>query len=127
MTTQVPSPSASPTDAYIDTFPAPVQERLRTLRQLIQDAQPDAEEMFSYGMPAFRRNDVTIWFAAYKKHIGLYPMYGMALYNEEMAPYRGKGTKDALHFPHDQPLPTDLLVRLVQHKFSESPSSTPRS
>ncbi|RYC70160.1 iron chaperone [Spirosoma sordidisoli] len=127
MTTQVPSPHASPIDAYIDTFPAPVQERLRTLRQLIQDAQPDAEETFSYGMPAFKRNDVTIWFAAYKKHIGLYPMYGMALYNAEMAPYRGKGTKDALHFPHDQPLPTDLLVRLVQHKFSDSPSSTPRS
>jgi uncharacterized protein YdhG (YjbR/CyaY superfamily) len=102
---------------YIAAFPDDIQENLRLLYKTIKDAVPDVEEGISYAMPAFKRNEQTIWFAAYKKHIGLYPMYGMKHFQEEMQPYRGKNTKDALHFPHNQPLPIPLIQKIVKYKL----------
>ncbi len=104
-------------DAYIANFPENTQRFLAEMRATIKIAAPDAEETISYGMPAFKLNGVSVWFAAYKKHIGLYPVYGMENLQEDMAIYRGKGTKDALHFKYDAPLPVALIEKIVQYKL----------
>ena len=61
------------TDAYIASFPADVQALLQQMRSAIKQAAPDAEEIISYSMPAFRLNGMLVWFAAHTNHIGLYP------------------------------------------------------
>jgi uncharacterized protein YdhG (YjbR/CyaY superfamily) len=102
---------------YIAAFPDDIQEKLELLRSVLKEAVPEAEEVISYAMPAFKLEKQTVWFAAYKKHIGLYPMYGMEHFQEEMQPYRGKNTKDSLHFPYDEPLPIDLIQKIVRYKL----------
>lgn len=104
-------------DAYISAFPDERQNALQQLRAVIHNAVPEAEEAISYGMPAFKLNGVSVWFAAYKYHLGLYPVYGMASMQAEMEEYRGKGTKDALHFPYDKPLPVALIEKIVRYKL----------
>jgi uncharacterized protein YdhG (YjbR/CyaY superfamily) len=106
-------------DAYIAAFPNERQNALQQLRAVIHNAVPEAEEAISYGMPAFKLNGVSVWFAAYKHHLGLYPVYGMASMQAEMEEYRGKGTKDALHFPYDKPLPVALIEKIVRYKLVE--------
>jgi uncharacterized protein YdhG (YjbR/CyaY superfamily) len=101
-------------DEYIATFPSNVQEILEKIRITIKEAVPDAEETISYTMPTFTLNGrYLIYFAAYKKHIGMYPVpTGDAAFNAELLPYiAGKGT---LKFPFDQPIPFDLIGKMVK-------------
>lgn len=107
-------------DQYIAGFPKDRQILLEEIRKAIKIAVPLAEETFSYGMPAFKINSVSVWFAAYKNHIGLYPMYGMEKFRDEMEIYKGKGTKDTLQFPYNKPLPLELIAKLVIHKFEKA-------
>jgi uncharacterized protein YdhG (YjbR/CyaY superfamily) len=106
-------------DAYIATFSDDKQKALQELRTVIKNAVPEAEETISYNMPAFKLHGVSVWFAAYKRHLGLYPVYGMASMQAEMEAYRGKGTKDSLHFPYDKPLPVALIEKIVRYKLVE--------
>lgn len=106
-------------DAYIAAYPEERQVFLTQIREAIKEAVPEAVEAISYGMPAFKLNGQSVWFAAYKHHIGLYPMYGMAIFEEEMRPFRGVGTKDALHFQYNQPLPLALIIKLVVYKLKQ--------
>lgn len=62
-------------------------------------------------MPAFKVGKYHLYFAAYKKHIGFYPVYGLTEIEDEISEYRAKNTKDSLHFSHDKPLPIDLLKK----------------
>ena len=117
-------------DAYIAAYPEERQVFLKQIRATIKEAVPEAEEAISYGMPAFKLNGQSVWFAAYKSHIGLYAMYGMAIFEEEMTPFKGIGTKDALHFPYNQPLPLALIAKIVAYKLKDNqivevPSTTP--
>lgn len=106
-------------DVYISGFPDDIKWRLVQIREAIKKALPNAEESIRYGMPAFKLNKEHIYISAYKRHIGMYPMYGMELLEEELAIYRGKGTKDALHFPHKQELPLELIKKIVKIKAAE--------
>jgi uncharacterized protein YdhG (YjbR/CyaY superfamily) len=104
-------------DAYIATFQPEVQEVLQQIRSAIQVAAPDAREVISYNMPGFRMGEVKVWFAAHKKHIGMYPMYNMEDFPEDLSPYRANGTKDSIHFPLDKPMPLALIGDIVRFKF----------
>jgi uncharacterized protein YdhG (YjbR/CyaY superfamily) len=107
-------------DAYIAAFPKNVQAILEQIRRTIREAAPDAQETTSYGMPTFTLNGrYLIYFAAYKKHIGLYPApIGIAEFHEAVARYgAGKGT---LKFPLDQPLPLELIRNIVQFRVKEN-------
>jgi uncharacterized protein YdhG (YjbR/CyaY superfamily) len=110
-------------DEYIQFFPAEQQGKLVQLRQIILEAAPGAAEKISYGMPGFELHGKLVWFAANKKHIGFYPIYGLKHLEEELAPFRGKGTKDALHFRYDQPLPVELITKMVQYKVARNMES----
>lgn len=107
-------------DEYIAGFPPDVQEILRAVRATIHQAAPSAEETISYKMPAFNlHGHYLIYFAAYKKHIALYPIpAGDPAFSRKIAAYRtGKGT---LRFPLDKPIPYRLIARLVRLRAKEN-------
>lgn len=106
-------------DQYIVTFPAEVQEKLQELRKTISEEAPDAEEAMKYAMPTFVLNGNLVHFAGYKHHIGFYPApSGLKAFPEEIARY--KNSKGAVQFPLDQPLPLDLVRRIVQFRVKEN-------
>jgi uncharacterized protein YdhG (YjbR/CyaY superfamily) len=109
-----------PTDieGYISQFPADVQAVLQEVRETIRRAAPDAEETISYQMPAFRQHGILVYFAAWKKHIGLYPPISgdKAL---ERAVARYAGPKGNLQFPLDEPMPFDLIERIVKLRVKQ--------
>ena len=107
-------------DDYIADFPPEIQEILQRVRETIRKAAPDAEETISYNIPTFNlKGHYLIYFAGYKKHIGLYPVpIGNEELKEEMAPYvSGKGT---LKFPLDKPIPYGLIRKLVKFRIREN-------
>jgi uncharacterized protein YdhG (YjbR/CyaY superfamily) len=104
---------------YIAGFPEDVQEILEKIRMTIKKAAPGAEETISYKMPTFNlKGQYLTYFAAYKKHIGLYPVpAGNAEFNAEVSKYRsGKGT---LQFPLDEPIPYKLISKIVKARTKE--------
>lgn len=101
---------------YIKAQPKEVAERLTIIRKLFHDTLPNTEESIRYDMPAFTVGGDHLYISGYKDHIGIYPMYGIPELDEEMLPYRGKGTKDALHFKHSESLPLDLIKRIILAK-----------
>jgi uncharacterized protein YdhG (YjbR/CyaY superfamily) len=101
---------------YIKRFPPAVQKRLHALRAVFLERLPAAEEQIRYQMPSYRVGRHHLYFAAYKKHIGFYPVYHLAEMEQELAPYRAPKTKDTLHFLHTQPLPLELVKKIIEAK-----------
>ena len=106
-------------DEYITQFPLDVQKTLRTLRNVIKEAAPDAIEKISYQMPAFVLYGNLVYFAAHKSHIGLYPApSGVEAFKDELSGYlAGKGS---IQFPLDKPLPYELIARIVKARVAEN-------
>ena len=105
-------------DEYINTFPEDVQLLLQDLRQAIRDAAPQAKEAISYQMPTFKLHGNLVHFAAYKKHIGFYPApSGIEAFKEDLAPYQF--SKGAIQFPIAEPIPHDLVRKIVQFRVRE--------
>lgn len=100
-------------DAYIATAPPAVQPILTRIRQVAREAVPDAIECISYRMPALRRKKVCFYFAAFRKHIGVYPpVKGSATLQTRVARYRGP--KGNLQFPLDEPIPYALIGQVAK-------------
>ena len=98
-------------DDYIKAFPPDVQSILEKMRRTIGKAAPEAEETISYKMPAFRlKGRVLVYFAAFKRHIGVYPPAPREFKNE-VSKY--EGPKGNLKFPTSDPIPYDLVTRIV--------------
>jgi uncharacterized protein YdhG (YjbR/CyaY superfamily) len=98
-------------DGYFSKFPADVQAILEQVRATIRRAAPDAKEIISYQMPAFKQHGILVYFAAWQKHIGLYPPISGAKPLEK-AVARYAGPKGNLQFPLDEPMPLDLIERI---------------
>ena len=100
-------------DEYISGFAPEVRLILERIRSTIRRAAPGAQETISYQMPAFRQHGILVYFAAWKKHVGLYPPISgdNAL---EQAVARHAGPKGNLQFPLDEPVPLDLIERIVK-------------
>ena len=110
-------------DEYIGTFPNDVQEILEKIRATIQKAAPDAKEKISYSMPAFEQNGIVVYFAAFKNHIGLYALpSGHETFKEELSKY--KSGKGSVQFPLDQPMPFDLIAKIVKFRVKENLEKT---
>ncbi|SDC43880.1 iron chaperone [Pedobacter soli] len=102
-------------DQYIANFPAATQKLLQQVRETIHLAVPDAKEVISYGMPAFKQKGVLVYFAGYAKHIGFYPTgSGIEAFKNEFGSY--KWSKGAVQSPIDQPMPLDLITRITKFK-----------
>ncbi len=106
-------------DEYIAGFPKDVQEKLEQVRQTIREAAPDAQEKISYQMPTFTLKGNLVYFAAFKNHIGFYPIpSGIEEFKEELSLYeQGKGS---VQFPLDKPIPFDLISRIVKFRVKEN-------
>lgn len=106
-------------DEYIASFPSEVQDTLQQLRKTIRDLVPEATEKISYQMPTFVLHGNLVHFAAYKKHIGFYPTpSGIREFEQELSAY--KGSKGAVQFPIDKPLPYELISRIVLFRAAEN-------
>lgn len=105
---------------YIAAFPSEIQEKLATIRAIFRQLLPNLEESIRYGIPSFKVGKHHLYFAAYKKYIGFYPVYGLEDMAADLAEFRAKGTKDTLHFSHAKPLPIELIAQIIRRK-SELP------
>ena len=106
-------------DEYILQFPPEVQEILKTLRKVIKESAPDAEEKISYQMPTFVLHGNLVHFAAYKNHIGFYPTpSGIDAFKHELSEY--KGAKGSVQFPIEKPLPYELISKIVKFRVAEN-------
>jgi uncharacterized protein YdhG (YjbR/CyaY superfamily) len=112
--------AASSTDEYIAQFPLETQQVLEELRALIRASAPGATETISYAIPTFDLNGHhLVHFAGYERHVGLYPTgRGVEAFKEELSPYRGG--KGSVQFPLDQPLPTELIRRIVRFRVEQN-------
>jgi len=106
-------------DEYIATFPHDVQELLERIRTTIKRAAPDAQETIKYGIPTFTLKGNLVSFAAYRKHIGLYPApVGTDSFNKELSAYRAE--KSSVRFQIDKPIPFELIGQIVQLRVKEN-------
>lgn len=116
--------SAEEIDAYLDQQPEPKRGTLMQLRRTILEIIPDAEQVISYRMPAFRLNGTVVaGFAAFENHLSYLPFSGSVLPRmaDELRGYTK--TKSALHFPVDTPLPRPLVEKLIAVRLGSSPGS----
>jgi uncharacterized protein YdhG (YjbR/CyaY superfamily) len=106
-------------DEYIAGFPADVQEVLQKIRKTIHEAAPEATEKISYQMPTFYLKGNLVHFAAFKEHIGFYPVpTGIEKFKKELSVYKqGKGSAQ---FPLDQPMPYELITKIVKFRVKEN-------
>ncbi len=106
-------------DEYIANFPKDVQKILKKIRATIREAAPGAEETIKYRMPTFLLNGNLVYFAAFKNHIGFYPIpTGIEKFKKELSVYeQGKGS---VQFPLDKPIPYDLITRIVKFRVKEN-------
>jgi uncharacterized protein YdhG (YjbR/CyaY superfamily) len=106
-------------DGYISQFPADVQAVLQKVRETIRRAAPEATETISYMMPAFRQHGILVFFAAWKNHVGMYPpISGNKALEKAVARYAGP--KGNLQFPLDEPMPYDLIQRIVKLRVKQN-------
>ncbi len=113
-----PSPPTT-IDEYIARCPADVQPILARIRAVIKEAAPQAVEKISYQMPTFYLRGNLVHFAAHPHHIGFYPTpSGIEAFKDELSAY--KSSKGAVQFPLDQPIPYDLIGRIVKYRVSEA-------
>ena len=113
-------PSAPTTiDEYIAGFPPDVQAILQKIRATIRKAAPQAEETIKYQMPTFTLHGNLVHFAAFKNHIGFYPVpTGIEAFKRELSVY--KGGKGSIQFPLDQPIPYGLISKIVKFRVKEN-------
>lgn len=107
-------------DSYIASFPAKIQEILTKIRTIIKENAPGAEEGFAYKMPSYKLNKKPlVYFAAFENHIGFYATpSGHTEFAEELSRYKqGKGS---VQFPLNQPMPYDLISRIVRFRVEEN-------
>lgn len=107
-------------DDYIHLCPKDVGKKLTSIRRLIKEEAPNAEEAIKYRMPTFVLNGKNlVHFAAFQHHIGFYPIpSGIEKFKKELSLY--KTSKGAVQFPLDQPLPLDLIRKIVKFRVTEN-------
>ena len=105
-------------DEYISAQDDDRKPVLQQFRKIIRAAAPKAEEVISYGMPAFKQGSVLVYFAAMKEHYGFYPTSKpIEVFKDKLKPY--KTSKGAIQFPADKPLPEKLIVEIVKYRVKE--------
>ena len=116
---QTSKTTPSTIDEYIAQFPDDIQIILQNIRRIVHDAAPDAQEKIAYQMPTFTLNGNLVHFAAFKNHVGFYPTpSGTEKFKKEIASY--KAAKGSIQFPLDQPIPYDLITKIVKFRVKEN-------
>ncbi len=107
-------------DEYIGTFPTDVQSKLQTVRRIIQKAVPEAEEVISYQMPAYKFHGRLLYFSAFKNHYSLFgATHGIRrAFKKELSRY--EGSKGTIRFPLDEPVPVKLIRDIATYRAKEN-------
>jgi len=107
-------------EQYIGSFPEKVQTLLQQIRKAIKDQAPEAEELVSYGIAAFRYHGMLIYYAGYQKHVSIAtaPFTVFEIFKKELAPY--KRSKSTVQFPIDKPLPMELIGEMTKFRVKEN-------
>lgn len=108
-------------DQYHKAFPAEVQEKMQSIRGIVHKVAPDVEETISYQIPCFKYKGYLIYYSAYAKHISLSHPFSDALlktFDKDLKKY--KVSKSAIQLPNDEPLPLDLIKRIVEFRKKEN-------
>lgn len=106
-------------DAYITQSPKEARDLLHKLRTIIQQEAPDALEVMSYGMPAYKFNGMLVYFAAHTNHVGLYPMPSALIHFEkELQGYTT--SKSTIQFPLNKSLPVTLIRKILKFRVKEN-------
>ncbi len=104
-------------DEYFALQPMEKREVLEKLRFTIAKAAPQAEEVISYQMPAFKFHGMLVYFAAAKNHVGFYPMPKVIeVFKDQLKNY--ELTKGTIRFPYDKPLPVKLITEIVKYRVN---------
>ncbi len=106
--------------AYLAGLPLSSRKALKNLRAIIKKAAPEAEEVLSYQMPAFRQNGILVYYAGFKDHLSLFvASYGvLKAFKKELKHYlSGKAT---LRFTAEKPLPAVLVRKLIKARVKEN-------
>ena len=112
-------PAPTTIDAYITQAPPEIQPNLKELRAVIKESAPQAVEKISYRMPGFYDHGYLVWFGLHAHHIGFYPTgSGIAAFQQDLSAY--KTSRGAVQFPLDQPLPYELIRKIVKFKLAEN-------
>jgi uncharacterized protein YdhG (YjbR/CyaY superfamily) len=107
-------------DEYISNFSGDINFRLKKIKKIINEIAPEAAEIISYNMPAYKiYGRILLYFAVHSKHIGLYAMPSAIIkYKKELSGYvTSKGT---IQFPFDKPMPYDLIRKIVSFRVKEN-------
>lgn len=106
-------------DKYIGAFPEETAKMLIQIRGAIRRAAPEAEEVISYGMPAYKQHGIVLYFAGHRNHIGIYPKTtAITAFQNELSGYHtSKGT---IQFPIGKPIPLKLIEKIVRFRIEEN-------
>jgi uncharacterized protein YdhG (YjbR/CyaY superfamily) len=103
-------------DTYIELQPENVRVILTELRQTIKMAVPEAEELISYRMPAFRFHGILVWYAAFKNHYSIFIRpHILSVFKDELSPFGLSESKSAIKIPLNEPVPIQLLTKIVKY------------
>ena len=117
------NPKPNSIQEYFSWFTPEIQAKLQQMREILRQAVPEAEEVISYHMPAFKTSEVLVYYAATKSHLGFYPTSsGVTNFKEELAGY--VTSKGAIQFPYGQDLPEQLIVAIAQFRAQEAVERT---
>jgi uncharacterized protein YdhG (YjbR/CyaY superfamily) len=113
------NPKPSSVEEYFSWFPPEIKAKLTQIRVLLKQTLPEAAEVISYHMPAFKTTEVLVYYAATKSHLGFYPTNsGVTNFKEELAGY--VTSKGAIQFPYGEDLPEQLIVAIAQFRAHEA-------
>lgn len=107
--------AAKDIDAYIDLQSDIARSILSEIRHTIKKAVPEAEELISYQMPAFRYHGMLVWFAVFNHHYSIFiPRHILNLFEEELKPFELSKSKSAIKIPFNEPVPVRLLSKIIK-------------
>ncbi|MGD0566612.1 MAG: DUF1801 domain-containing protein [Candidatus Goldiibacteriota bacterium] len=111
-------PKNKEVSAFIGKYPSNIRNILEKIRETIRRAAPEADEIISYKMPAYRMKKILVYFAAFKEHISFFPTSsGIKVFKKELSGYRtSKGT---VSFSPDKPIPYGLIKKIVKFRVKE--------
>lgn len=113
------NPKPNSIQEYYSWFTPEIQAKLQQMREILRQALPEAEEVISYHMPAFKTTEVLVYYAAAKSHLGYYPTSsGVINFKEKLAAY--ETSKGAIQFRYDEDLPKQLISEIAQFRAQEA-------
>jgi uncharacterized protein YdhG (YjbR/CyaY superfamily) len=106
-------------DEYLSALPANTKGILEAVRKTIKQAAPQAEELISYNMPAFTLHGRLVYYAAFKNHVGFYPVSSaIKAFQKELSDY--KTSKGTIQFPIERPIPYGVITKIVKFRVREN-------